>query len=272
MNPWLETAGAVLLAAGGFFLAYKTSKLPGLFWVWAYFFALAIIAIFGIERYTVGLEFIPPFSWVAAGRTRYILAAFAGPLLILTAGEKLPRQRDKIFLRIFTGAFLISSVVMPFFLPALIRDDLAAIVTKIDRDGVCLQQTGYTCGPAAAVTGLRRLGIPADEGQIAIWSHTSQFFGTIPDEMAGALRQHYSSAGLQARYEEFKNISDLQGAGVVLAVIKFDFFVDHFVTILAVNDHEVIVGDPLNGKETFSHDDFAKLWRFSGVALKLQRP
>jgi predicted double-glycine peptidase len=232
----------------------------------AYLVALAILCLFGIERYTVGLELVPPFCWVAAGRMRYVLAAFVGPVLLLTPAAKLPRRRDKVLIGVFTGLFLIGFVTLPFLLPTLVRPVLAALSTKIDPDGVCIQQTSYTCGAAAAVTGLRKLGLPAQEGQLAIWSHTSQF-GTTPDELAAALNSHYERQGLAVRYRRFKSVSDLREPSVTLAVVKYDVLTDHFVTVLAVTDQAVIVGDPLSGRVEYSYDDFAKVWRFSGIAL-----
>ena len=257
-----------MLALCGVMLALRLAKFPQRYWIPAYLLSLAVFCIYGLERYTAGLEFVPPFSWVAAGRTRCILAAFAAPIIVLTPAARLPRHRDKILLRIFIGLFLLSFVVMPFLLPALVRNSLAALATKIDPDGVCLQQTAYTCGPAAAVTGLHKLGLPAEEGQLAIWSQTSQF-GTTPDAIADALRAHYGADGLEVRYQRFQKVSDLKRPGVTLAVVKYDFMVDHFVAILGVTDQEVIVGDPLNGKMAYPYDDFAKLWRFCGISLKL---
>jgi len=268
MDPWLETGGAVALSLCGVSLALWLAKLPQQYWISAYLLSLAVVCIFGLERYTLGLEFVPPFSWVAAGRTRYILAALAGPILILTPAAKLPRHRDRLFLGIFTGLFLLGFVVMPFFLPALARKNLSALATKIDPDGVCLQQTEYTCGPAAAVTGLHKLGLPAEEGQLAIWSQTSQY-GTTPDAMADALRSHYGDEGLEVRYQKFQKVSDLKQPGVTLAVVKYDFMVDHFVAVIGITDDEVTVGDPLNGKMIYSYSEFAKLWRFCGITLKL---
>jgi predicted double-glycine peptidase len=268
MNPWLETGGAVLLALCGVALSLRLAKLPQRCWIPAWLISLAVVCIFGLERYTVGLEFVPPFSWVAAGRTRYVVAAFAAPILLLTPAAKLPRRRDKVLLRIFTGLCLLSFVVMPFFLPALVRNTLAALTTKIDPDGVCLQRTSYTCGPAAAVTGLRKLGLPAEEGQLAIWSHASQF-GTTPDAIADALRSRYGANGLEARYQKFQKVEDLKRPGVTLAVVKYDLMTDHFVAVLGITDQEVIVGDPLSGKTIYSYKDFAKQWRFCGISLTL---
>jgi len=73
---------------------------------------------------------------------------------------------------------------------------------------------------------------------------------------------------LTAKYRTFKNIAELKQAGLALAVVKFGFMVDHWVTVLEVTDSEVIVGDPLNGLEKLSYDEFRKKWRFEGVVLK----
>lgn len=256
-----------MLALCGVFLAVQLAKLPGHIWLPAYLVSLAVMVVFGVERYTAGLEFVPPFSWVSGGRTRYVLAAFIVPILILTPAAKLPRRRERIFLRVFVGIFLPGFVVMPFFLPALIRNELAALVTKIDPDGVCMQRTAYTCGPAAAVTALRKLGFPAEEGQLAIWSDTSQF-GSTPEDIAAALRAHYGKKGLVVNYRRFRRVEDLKQAGVTLAVVKYDFLTDHFVTVLGITDHEVILGDPLSGKTSYSYAEFAKSWRFCGITLE----
>jgi hypothetical protein len=64
----------------------------------------------------------------------------------------------------------------------------ASGVARVDGDGVCRQSSHYTCGPASAVTVLRKLGLPAEEGEIAILSHTSALTGTEPDVLAKAGR------------------------------------------------------------------------------------
>ena len=71
-----------------------------------------------------------------------------------------------------------------------------------------------------------------------------------------------------AHYRAFKDISELKQAGLTLGVVKFGFLVDHFVTVLGVTDAEVIVGDPLNGLDRMTYDDFCKKWRFCGIVLE----
>ena len=69
----------------------------------------------------------------------------------------------------------------------------------------------------------------------------------------------------------FKDIRELKQAGLTLAVIKYAFLVDHYVTVLEVTDTEVVVGDPIGGLRRMSYADFRKEWRFVGVVLK-RRP
>lgn len=269
MNPWAETGAAILLAGCAIAIALLVARLPRWCWISAYLLSLAIVVLFAIERFGIGLEFVPPFSWVAAGRNRYLLAAFITPILILTPAAQLPGRRAKILLHVLNVVVLAGGAVAPFLMAALAQKSLAAVTTKIDPDGVCLQQTDYTCGPAAAVTALRKLGLPANEGQIAIWSQSSKYVGTEPDVLAQALRSHFGSYGLDARFRCFENVTNLKTAGLTLAVVKYDFMEDHFVTVLGVSDRDITVGDPLNGKTVYPCDEFVKRWRFTGISITM---
>ena len=148
------------------------------------------------------------------------------------------------------------------------RKELSHLHTNINSDGVCIQTTDYTCGPAAAVTALRHLGLSAEEGRIAILSETSSIAGTPPDMLAEALQDEYGKDGLIAECRTFKNVAELRQTGITLAVVKFTFLVDHWVAVLQITDSEVIVGDPTGGFMKLSYSDFEQKWRFVGVILK----
>jgi len=145
-----------------------------------------------------------------------------------------------------------------------------SVKTNIDADGVCRQSNDYTCGPAAAVTALRKLGFSAEEGQIAILARTSSATGTPPDMLADALRQHYGGQGLVCEYRLFKDIAQLRSAGLTLAVIELAFMVDHYVLVLEVTDQQVIIADPLSGKRVLSQKEFKRIWRSLGIVLRRQ--
>src|SRR6185295_14272763 len=119
--------------------------------------------------------------------------------------------------------------------------------TYLSPNGVCLQSTSYDCGPAAAVTALRNLGIAAEEREIALLANTCPAAGTSPDTLATVLRDRYAPDGLTCEYRPFSSVRDLPRDATTLAVIKLTFFIDHFVAVLAVTDDEVILGDPLHG-------------------------
>jgi predicted double-glycine peptidase len=157
--------------------------------------------------------------------------------------------------------------VWPFLAPAFNQSYLAGLVTQVDSDGICRQSTDYTCGPAAAVTGLRKLGFPAEEGQIAILAHTSSAIGTPPDMLAATLQKNYGRDGLVAEYRVFGNVSELKKAGLTLAVVTFNFLLDHYVTVLEVRDDVIMVGDPLSGVRRLSPAEFEASWHYVGVVL-----
>lgn len=232
-----------------------------------YFVPLAVVVSIGLPNWFESLFFRAPFSWVTAGRREFALAGILTPWLLTTPLPKLARPLTRRLVVLLTITVVLVMTVGTFLGPALIHRQMLSLATKVDEQGVCLQSNGFNCGPASAVTLLRRLGLPAEEGELAILAHTSPISGTPPDVLAAALNQHYGRRGLKAEYRLFDSIENLKHAGSVLAVIKFAFLVDHYVAVLEVRDQEVVVGDPLSGRVVWTHQEFAEKWRRSGVVL-----
>jgi predicted double-glycine peptidase len=202
------------------------------------------------------------------GRTEFALLGPAAAVALVppTMRLRLPRQRALVgaFFAIVAGYYS----VMPFLWPALSRPRLARLETKIDRDGVCRQTTAYTCGPAASVTALRQVGIDATESDLALAMYTSPALGTPADVLATALQDRYASDGLSCEYRWFDSVDDLPRGRPVLAVVKFSFMVDHFVTVLDVKKDRIVVADPAAGRLTYTREEFERRWRFKGVVLR----
>jgi len=112
---------------------------------------------------------------------------------------------------------------------------------------------------------------PCIHSPVFLGGRHSLTIGTPPDVLAETLRRHYGERGLDAKLRYFDTVAGLKGRGYVLAVIKFDFMEDHYVTILDVTNTTVVTGDPLNGLTIYSHADFAKIWRYSGIVLDRAR-
>jgi len=270
MQPLFETLAVTILAFLGLFLGVWIGRVKKRLWIMGYALPLAAVLLVAIGRNIDRLRFVPPFSLALAGRSEYILLAFAVPMVLGTLIPRLPGKRVKILLGILLGLVSVNGVVCPFLVPALIRSKLDQLDTSMTLSGVCLQNTSYTCGPAAAVTALARLGIKAEEGELAIMAHTTPITGTPDDLLVEAIEQRYGREGVRCTYRYFDSIDHLKEMCPTIAVVEFAFLVDHYITVLEVSDDKVIVGDPINGKEDLTYDQFRDKWRSTGIVVGRQ--
>lgn len=268
MESWLESAGVTLLALVGAGLGWWFSRLPKPWWASGYVIGLLLVCAIGAARRFASLEFLPPFAWLLAGRTEFALGGFVAALLLTTPLSRLPRRRERLALVMLLAVFVALTSVWPFLAPAFNRRLQASFKANIDADGICRQSTEYNCGPAAAVTALRHFGLPALEGEIAILAHTSTAIGTPPDLLSDALQRRFAQDGLTSDYRHFSSVSELNQDGIMLAVIKFGFLVDHYVAVLEATEAAIVVGDPFRGRMTYTPEEFAEIWRFTGVVLR----
>jgi hypothetical protein len=267
MNLWLGAAFALACSLGGVALGRRASRIRPPYWIIGYLIPLALILGYAVASHIPTLMFVPPFSWFTMGMKKFAAFGFIATFLLTTPLSRIPQRRARIMIAVLMGVTVLCLSVGPFVAALIDRPQLQRMATRLDTDGICMQSSDYTCGPAAAVTALRRLGLPAEEGRIGILSCTSFQEGTPPDLLASALENEYREAGLSVSCRGFRDIADLKRAGLTLAVIKYTLMVDHWVTVLEVTDSEVIVGDPSLGLTRWTHEQFARRWRFVGIAL-----
>ncbi|MFA5239294.1 MAG: cysteine peptidase family C39 domain-containing protein [Phycisphaerae bacterium] len=268
MSPWLETVGIILIALMGVFLGKLFSHPHKPYWILGYLFSVVLIALLLITGYCNSLAFAPPFFWITAGRMKFVIFSLAVTMGLTTPLSRLPYKFEKITINILMIIVVGWFSVLPFLAPALIEGHLAKLKTLLDSNGLCFQTTAYTCAPAAAVTALGKLGLTAEEGELAILAHTSPVAGTLPGCLQTALQNRYGSEGLRCQYRRFDSIAQLKDAGLTLAVVKSALLSDHCVAVLEVRDSTVILADPVTGRRALSHEQFEKIWRFSGIVLK----
>jgi len=268
LNPWLESAAVTLLAVAGVLLGRWFSRLPKPYWTFGYFIPLILIVTYGVAARNPALALEPPISWMMMGRNKFAVIGFIATMVLTTPLSRLPGKRARAYVGVLMAVVVSLLSVWPFLAPAFNRTYLSRLQTRMDADGICRQSNDYNCGPAAAVTALRRLGFPAEEGEIAILAHTSTATGTPPDILAEALQERYGKDGLLSEYRVFKSVDELKDAGLTLAVIKHSFMLDHYVTVLGITEGYVVFGDPMNGKRALTRDEFRKKWRFVGVTLR----
>ena len=268
MQPWFETLGVLILADLGVVIGLLTRKLKKHLWLLCYLPPLLLIILIALTRHFYWLGFYPPFSWVSDGRREFVIFAFSIPMLFGTLIPRLSVLRQKIVLIVFVMIASVVFFVIPFTSPILVRDELEKIVTEFSYDGICIQSTDYTCGPAAAVTALSQFGILADEGELAINAYTTPHTGTSDDLLKAAIEKLYSSDGVTCTYRKFESIADLKQSCPVIAVTKYSFLIDHYVTVLEVTDYKVIIANPSTGRELLTYEQFEEIWRSVGIVVE----
>lgn len=268
MSPWVGISGVILVALLGIWLGRFFSRLRNSYWLIGCSVPFVLIAMLIMTRLDNSLHFVEPFSWIAVGRIRFITLSLAVSMGLTVPLSRLPYRLEKFIVCFLMAGFVVWFSALPLLGPALVRSRLSNLTTKFDPNGICRQTTDYTCGPAAAVTALGRLGLAAEEGELAVLSYSSPMTGTLPDCLYSALKNRYSAEGLRCQYRCFDSLDELRDAGVTLAVVREAFLMDHCLTVLDVSDDAVTVADPATGTRLMPHRQFEKIWRFSGIVLK----
>ena len=267
VNPWIETVGVIALAGAAAVAARRLSDMPRPYWTATYALSAAILIMMWLGRSYSALSLVPPVSWIAAGRTKFALVAVVPVIMLVPLFHSTRSRRVQFYGTIFLCLLVGLYAIWPFAACATNRGYLNSMPTRFDRYGVCLQSTDYTCGPAAAVTALRLLGIRGEEGKIAIASHTSSAIGTPPAMLCEGLRSLYFTNALKCELQYFERLSDLPKGAPILAVIKYTIVEDHYVVILDITPRHVIVADSNRGKVAYSHELFLKRWRKLGIVM-----
>ena len=268
MALWIDLLCVLMLAGLGGVAGYRLSKLRLPFWLLGYLVPLVLIGMVGGSRWFDPLNFIPPFSWLMAGRTEFLVLSASAMMLVMTLMPHLPRKREGTLMLLLFILFVAHYTVIPFLEPILVRQELEGLETKIDSNGICRQSTLYTCGPASAVTALHQLGIACEEGQIAILARTCPSAGTAADLLCDVLQKNYGGDSLDCRYQPFRSVDELESVCPVIVQIHYSLMIDHFVTVLKVDGDELVIGDPICGQVRMNRSEFEQIWRYTGITLR----
>jgi len=157
-------------------------------------------------------------------------------------------------------AVLLSLVLVPYLKPIL--DPVSFDHQRHSRDeGVVLQSTMSTCGPASAATILNLLGHPATERDLAREAFTSRG-GTENWYLARALRRRGLDVDFQIQPADAAVLPSPAIAGVLLPGRA-----GHFIAILDGAGDQVRFVDPIDGKHTMTRPELLERYRFTGFLL-----
>ncbi len=262
-----DLVGILLVLSAGLIVGHRSSR-SRRWWTVGYAVPVVLLFLIGLLRHTPRLSTFPVFRWILSGRNEFFLLAVIVSVLFGNLIPRIPKLRLKILVAIFMSIAGIYYCVSPFALPIVLYRSHQRLQTVVDPAGVCIQQTPYTCGPAAAVTALRRLGIEAQEGLLAIRAYSSPVSGTPEDWLCRAIESLYGQRGVRCQTQTFDSIDSLRDLCPVIAVVEFAPLVDHYITLLEFREDVVVAGDPAVGLQYLTYKDFKKRWRKIGIVVK----
>lgn len=138
--------------------------------------------------------------------------------------------------------FLVFWLIVPFLKPLLTPLSLFTMKNEW-HDGVCMQTTPSTCGPASAATLLHAQGLQVTEAQLAHLSWTS-LTGTENWYLARALR----SLGCRVRYvQTAENPDPIPYPSIAGVRMGGPHGPGHFIAIIGKENERYVVGDPAAG-------------------------
>jgi len=259
INPNLITAlilGAALFIAG-YRLAGRFTSRSSRFALFVLFMLLCLPAISFVGYYT---HLLGEPLWYIQFRAlpgSEILSATWGLLFGFLAGL---RPQSRILRSGVIWCLLL--IFVPFAKPIV----LPAAFTPIQnqwQDGICLQTTSSTCGPASLATIFAHFGLRRTEADIARRAFTCRS-GTENWYLIRYARRQ----GLQATVLVERDLSRLP-TPAILGVRIGPY--GHFITLLRNDAGIYTIGEPRFGRLELSAEEFHQRYSFNGFSISFSR-
>jgi hypothetical protein len=199
-----------------------------------------------------------PFSELSASGVGFLMGClherFAGKLKLSRVGKK-----------ILFPVLLLMIISIPYLKP-IFRPMKASQFHERWSDGVCLQSSDSTCGPASAATLLQARGRNVTERQMATEAFTSNS-GTENWYLNRSLRKH----GVVVEYRK----TEPQPSSLYFPAIAGVRLLDqngpgHFIAVLDRQGADYVIGDPLVGKVKMTVKQLQAEYYFTGFFMLMK--
>jgi len=197
-----------------------------------------------------------PFSELASSGAGF-LAGFCQSAIVHS--ESLRRRVGVVALPAALGLL----VLLPHLKPLLRRPKWDQFADRW-ADGVCLQSSPSSCGPACGATLLRYLNKPATELEIAREAFTSSS-GTENWYLARALRRR----GVSVQFLAQPTNNDVMPFPAIAGVRVEG--AGHFITILGREGEKWVIGDPLVGRQFLTFAQFQNSYQPTGFFMLVKK-
>jgi len=180
--------------------------------------------------------------------------------IFVRATARLSIGRDLVRLFIIgVGALLI---FIPFAKPILLPVAMSHHWVSRWQDGICLQTTPSTCGPATLATLLAGFGIHRSECKVA-----RATFACASGTELWYLMRYARKQGLHASYRTRSDISQVHAPAIIGTNVGDG---GHFISLLRAECGCLTIGDPMGQKLTISAREFNQHFTFSGQVVELR--
>lgn len=132
---------------------------------------------------------------------------------------------------------------------------------RINTDGVVIQKTNYTCGPAALATVLNNLGIKAAEEELAILAKTDELGTTMSGLAQAAKEKDLNAVGMKL------STGELRENNIVFVTIGGE---PHYSVVKEVREDSVLLADPLLGNIELSKEEFNLIYSGNALVVNLR--
>ncbi len=169
------------------------------------------------------------------------------------------------YLRLQWPVICIVFIFIPFAKSWLMPPEILGTVMQDNWDnGVCMQTTHSTCGPASLATVMNGYKIPVTERQLAIGCYTA-VSGTEIWYIIRYARNHGMRVNIQIE-------RDIQQVSVpAILGVRISKIYGHFIVLLDNRNGNLVIGDPAVGRRNYSIKDFKKRYGFNGFAVTLDK-
>ena len=138
MGGWFETTLVLLTVIFAALIGRRFSRLKTPHWGWGYVISLLIIAFLLISAHFSFRLSLPILAWATVGRARFVILGIAVALGSYTLIGRLTKPVEKVIVIAMTLCIIIWASIMPFLVPALIKNELPNLQTRFDSDNICL--------------------------------------------------------------------------------------------------------------------------------------
>lgn len=189
-----------------------------------------------------------------------LVAPFMGVIFAKVLSDSI-KKPTKACIYLFGLLIALAYVSLPFIKP-IIRP-LSQNVGNQWIEGIALQTTHSTCGPASLATIMARNGDKETEAHIARQAFTSSS-GTENWYLA---RYAYQQ-GYQYRFFREPDLAKVPTPSIIGVKLGR---AGHFITLLSSDNGDYIIADSLSGLYHLTFDEFNKKYRYNGFVLYLNK-